>query len=148
MNPAAQARTRFHPYETASRDELTALQLARLKSSLRHAYDNVSHYRAMCQRAGVHPDDLQELTDLARFPTTSKQDLRDHYPYGMLAVPLEAVVRIHASSGTTGKPAVALYTKGDLRVWSCLMARSMYAAGVRRADKVLVSFGYGLFTGG
>ena len=148
MNPAAQVRTRFHPYETASRDELTALQLMRLKSSLRHAYDNVSHYRGMCERAGVHPDDVKELADLARFPTTSKQDLRDNYPYGMLAVPLEDVVRIHASSGTTGKPALALYTKGDLRVWSGLMARSMCAAGVRRSDKVLVSFGYGLFTGG
>ena len=145
---AAQVRTRFHPYETASRDELTALQLKRLKSSLRHTYDHVSHYRALCGRAGVHPDDVKELADLARFPLTSKQDLRDNYPYGMLAVPMDAVVRIHASSGTTGKPTVALYSQHDVRLWSGLMARSMHAAGVRRADKVLVSFGYGLFTGG
>jgi phenylacetate-CoA ligase len=148
MSSAAQVRTRFHPYEVASRDELAALQLKRLKSSLRHAYDKVSHYRAKCQRAGVHPDDLKGLADLARFPVTSKQDLRDNYPCGMLAVPMDEVVRVHASSGTTGKPTVAYYTKRDVRLWSSLMARSMHAAGVRREDKVLVSFGYGLFTGG
>ena len=145
---SAQVRTRFHPYETASRDELTTLQLKRLRSSLQHTYDHVSHYRALWERAGVHPDDVKELADLARFPITSKQDLRDNYPYGMLAVPMDAVVRIHASSGTTGKPTVALYSQHDVRLWSGLMARSMHAAGVRRADKVLVSFGYGLFTGG
>ena len=138
----------LEPIETASRDELTTLQLKRLRSSLQHTYDHVSHYRALWERAGVHPDDVKELADLARFPITSKQDLRDNYPYGMLAVPMDAVVRIHASSGTTGKPTVALYSQHDVRLWSGLMARSMHAAGVRRADKVLVSFGYGLFTGG
>jgi phenylacetate-CoA ligase len=148
MNASAQVRTRFHPYEKASRDELAALQLERLKLSLGHTYDNVRHYRAACERAGVHPHDVRELADLARFPFTCKQDLRDDYPYGCLAVPIENVVRIHASSGTTGKSTVALYTRRDVRLWSGLMARSMHAAGVRRADKVLVSFGYGLFTGG
>jgi len=148
MNSPMQARTPFHPYEKASRDELAALQLQRLKASLRHTYDQVSHYRAKCERAGVHPGDVRTLADLARFPFTSKQDLRDNYPFGMAAVPMDAVVRIHASSGTTGKPTVALYTKRDLRLWSGVMARSMYCAGLRRSDRVLVSFGYGLFTGG
>jgi phenylacetate-CoA ligase len=140
--------TTFQRIETASRDELITLQLRRLKSSLRHTYDNVAYYRAKCEQAGVHPDDVKELGDLARFPFTGKQDLRDNYPYGTLAVPRDAIVRIHASSGTTGKPTVALYTQRDVKTWALLMARSMHAAGVRRSDKVLVSFGYGLFTGG
>jgi phenylacetate-CoA ligase len=148
MNSQVQARTPFHPYERASRDELAALQLKRLKASLRHTYDHVSHYRAKCERAGVHPDDVKELADLKRFPFTTKQDFRNNYPYGMLAVPMDAVVRIHASSGTTGKPTIALYSRRDVRLWTGLMARSMHVAGVRPADKVLVSFGYGLFTGG
>jgi phenylacetate-CoA ligase len=148
MKYRAHTGTPFHPLETASRDELAAVQLQRLRTSLRHAYDNVRHYRAKCEHAGVHPDDVKELADLARFPFTSKQDLRDNYPYGMLAVPMDAVVRIHASSGTTGKPTVALYTKRDVRLWSGVMARSMYCAGLRRSDRVQVSFGYGLFTGG
>jgi len=148
MSPAAHTGTTFQRIETASRDELTALQLRRLKSSLRHTYDNVAYYRAKCEQAGVHPDDVTELADLARFPFTAKHDLRDNYPYGTLAVPRDAVVRVHASSGTTGKPTVALYTRRDVKLWAALMARSMYGAGVRQSDKVLVSFGYGLFTGG
>jgi phenylacetate-CoA ligase len=148
MSLAAQARSRLHPYEKASRDELVSLQLRRLKSSLQRTYANAAYYREKCERAGVHPDDLRELGDLAHFPFTLKQDFRDNYPYGMLAVPMDDVVRIHASSGTTGKPTVAFYTRKDVQLWSGLMARSMFVAGVRRADKVMVSFGYGLFTGG
>jgi phenylacetate-CoA ligase len=148
MSPAPHSGTHYDRIETASRDELTALQLERLKRSLKHTYDNVAPYRAKCEQACVHPDDLKELADLARLPFTVKQDLRDSYPYGMLAVPLERVVRLHASSGTTGRPTLAWYTRRDLRMWASLMARSMYGAGVRHSDKVLVSFGYGLFTGG
>ncbi|MFS2115112.1 phenylacetate--CoA ligase PaaK [Herbaspirillum frisingense] len=134
--------------ETASRDELQALQLQRLKWSLRHAYDNVPHYRHAFDQAGVHPDDLKSLADLARFPFTSKKDLRDHYPFGLFAVPREQVVRVHASSGTTGKPTVVGYTRNDIDTWATVVARSIRAAGGRRGDIVQISYGYGLFTGG
>ena len=136
------------PIERASIDELRALQLERLQWSLRHAYDNVSHYRTAFDEAGVHPDDCRELSDLARFPFTTKQTLREHYPFGMFAVPREQVSRVHASSGTTGRPTVVGYTAEDLRTWSALMARSIRASGGRPGDVVHVAYGYGLFTGG
>ncbi|GJH14614.1 phenylacetate--CoA ligase [Caballeronia novacaledonica] len=134
--------------EKASRDELAALQLERLKWSLKHAYENSPVYRRKFDEAGVHPDDVTSLSDLARFPFTTKKDLRDNYPFGMFAVPQERVSRIHASSGTTGKPTVVGYTAQDLDNWANLVARSIRAAGARRGDKVHVSYGYGLFTGG
>jgi phenylacetate-CoA ligase len=134
--------------ETASRDELQALQLQRLKWALRHAYDNVAHYRNAFNSARVRPDDLRTLADLARFPFTIKTDLRDHYPFGMFAVPREQVVRIHASSGTTGRPTVVGYTAKDIDTWATVMARSIRAAGGRAGDIVHVAYGYGLFTGG
>jgi phenylacetate-CoA ligase len=134
--------------ETASRDEITALQLTRLRWSLQHAYDNVEHYRLAFDAAGVHPSELTELADLSRFPFTTKEDLRQNYPYGMFAVPAGQVSRIHASSGTTGRPTVVGYTAEDVEVWSRLVARSLHAAGVRPGDKVHVAYGYGLFTGG
>ena len=136
------------PIETASRDELTALQLERLKWSLAHAYENSPVYRRKFDEAGVHPDDVKTLADLARFPFTTKKDLRDNYPYGMFAVPHDQISRIHASSGTTGKPTVVGYTAKDIDTWANLVARSIRAAGARRGDKVHVSYGYGLFTGG
>ena len=136
------------PIETASRDELVSLQLSRLSRSLRHAYDNVAHYRRAFDAAGVHPDDLKDLADLARFPFTVKTDLRDNYPFGMFAVPREQVVRVHASSGTTGKPTVVGYTRNDVDTWATVMARSIRAAGGRPGDIVHVAYGYGLFTGG
>jgi phenylacetate-CoA ligase len=136
------------PIETASRDELTALQLERLKWSLAHAYENSPVYRRKFDEAGVHPDDVKNLADLARFPFTTKKDLRDNYPYGMFAVPHDQISRIHASSGTTGKPTVVGYTAKDIDTWANLVARSIRAAGARRGDKVHVSYGYGLFTGG
>ncbi|WP_075255552.1 phenylacetate--CoA ligase PaaK [Herbaspirillum camelliae] len=138
----------LEPIETASRDELQALQLQRLKWSLKHAYDNVPHYRNAFDQAGVHPDDLKSLSDLSRFPFTTKKDLRDHYPFGMFAVPREQVVRVHASSGTTGKPTVVGYTQNDIDTWATVVARSIRAAGGRRGDIVQISYGYGLFTGG
>ena len=138
----------LEPIETASRDELAALQLARLGWTLRHAYENVAHYRAAFDRAGVRPDDLRDLADLARFPFTVKNDLRDHYPFGMFAVPRERVARVHASSGTTGKPTVVGYTRNDIDTWANVMARSIRAAGGRPGDIVHVAYGYGLFTGG
>ena len=138
----------LEPVETASRDELAALQLARLQWTLRHAYGNVAHYRAAFDRAGVHPDDLHTFADLARFPFTAKDDLRGQYPFGMFAVPRERVVRIHASSGTTGKPTVVGYTRNDVDTWATVMARSIRAAGGRPGDIVHVAYGYGLFTGG
>jgi phenylacetate-CoA ligase len=131
-----------------SRDELRALQLHRLRSSLQHAYDKVPFYRASFDAAGVHPGDLTSLSDLAAFPFTTKNDLRDNYPYGMFAVPREQVRRIHASSGTTGRPTVVGYTQADLDVWADVMARSIRAAGGRPGDIVHVAYGYGLFTGG
>jgi phenylacetate-CoA ligase len=138
----------LEPIETASRDEIAALQLDRLKWSVRHAYQNVAFYRRSFDEAGVHPDDLRELADLARFPFTTKQDLRDNYPFGMFAVPRERVVRIHASSGTTGKPTVVGYTEQDIETWSTLVARSIRASGGRPGMIVHVAYGYGLFTGG
>lgn len=138
----------LEPIETASRDELTALQLERLKWSLRHAYDHSPVYRRKFDDAGVHPNDLKALADLSRFPFTTKSDLRDSYPFGMFAVPQDQISRIHASSGTTGKPTVVGYTAGDIDTWANLVARSIRAAGARRGDKVHVSYGYGLFTGG
>jgi phenylacetate-CoA ligase len=136
------------PIERASQDELRALQLQRLRASLRHAYDNVAHYRRAFEAAGVHPDDLRQLSDLAKFPFTTKQDLRDHYPFGLFAVPREQVLRVHASSGTTGKPTVVGYTKRDIDTWAELVARSIRAAGGRPGDLIHVAYGYGLFTGG
>jgi phenylacetate-CoA ligase len=147
--PAKSAReNELEPIETASRDELAALQLSRMRWSLRHAYDNVPHYRTAFERAGVHPDDLRNLGDLARFPFTSKADLRDNYPFGMFAVPRTDVVRVHASSGTTGKPTVVGYTRNDIETWAAVMARSIRAAGGRAGDVVHIAYGYGLFTGG
>jgi len=134
--------------EYASRDEISALQLDRLQWSLRHAYDNVEEYRRSFDETGVHPDDLKTLSDLARFPFTTKEDLRRNYPFGMFAVPREKVIRIHASSGTTGKPTVVGYTANDINNWSDLMARSMRASGARPGDIAHVAYGYGLFTGG
>ncbi len=138
----------LEPIETASRDELQALQLQRLKWSLRHAYDNVAHYKAAFDAAGVHPDDLKTLADLAKFPFTDKKTLRDNYPFGLFAVPREEVVRIHASSGTTGKATVVGYTQNDIDTWANVVARSIRAAGGRPGDMVHISYGYGLFTGG
>ncbi len=123
----------LEPIETASRDEISALQLERLQWSVRHAYENVPHYRRSFEAAGVHPDDVRSLDDLARFPFTTKQDLRDNYPFGMFAVPREQVSRVHASSGTTGKATVVGYTADDIRTWALVMARSLRAAGVRPA---------------
>ena len=136
------------PLETASVDELRATQVKRLKWSLKHAYDNVPFYRQSFDKAGVHPDDIQTLEDLAKLPFTTKADLRDNYPFGMLATPMSEIVRIHASSGTTGQPTVVGYTQNDIDVWSDVMARSIRAAGGSRNDKVHVAYGYGLFTGG
>ena len=138
----------LEPIETASRDELQALQLERLRWTLRHAWDNVPHYRAAFEAAGVHPDDCRSLADLAKFPFTSKADLRANYPFGMFAVPRERIVRIHASSGTTGKSTVVGYTQRDIATWSDLVARSIRASGGRAGDIVHVAYGYGLFTGG
>lgn len=134
--------------ESASRDEISALQLERLRWSLRHTYDNVEPYRKKCQEKGVHPDDLHCLADLAKFPFTTKADLRDNYPFGLFAVPRQQVVRLHASSGTTGKSVVVGYTQNDIDHWANLIARSLRAAGVRRGDMVHNAYGYGMFTGG
>jgi len=144
QQPAAE----LEPIERASEDELRGLQLERLKWSLRHAYDHVAPYRRKCQLAGAHPDDLRTLADLARFPFTVKDDLRIHYPFGMFAVPRSQVVRLHASSGTTGKPTVVGYTRQDIDTWAGLVARSLRAAGARAGDIVHIAYGYGLFTGG
>ncbi|WP_199509333.1 phenylacetate--CoA ligase PaaK [Nucisporomicrobium flavum] len=138
----------LEPVERASVDELRELQLERLKWSLRHAYENVAPYRAMFEERQVHPDDLRELGDLAKFPFTDKAVLRANYPYGMFAVPRDRIARLHASSGTTGRPTVVGYTLEDVRVWARLMARSIRAAGGRPGDRVHVAYGYGLFTGG
>jgi phenylacetate-CoA ligase len=138
----------LEPIEKASRDEIAALQLDRLRWSLRHAYENVAAYRKKFDAAGVHPGDLRQLEDLGRFPFTTKQDLREHYPFGMFAVPQDKIVRIHASSGTTGKPTVVGYTRRDIDTWSDLMARSIRASGGKPGMKVHVAYGYGLFTGG
>ncbi|HJW24679.1 MAG TPA: phenylacetate--CoA ligase PaaK [Rhodocyclaceae bacterium] len=134
--------------ENASRDEIAALQTERLRWTLNHVYKNVPHYRAKFDAAGVHPEDFRTLADLAKFPFTTKNDLRENYPYGMFAVPREKVVRVHASSGTTGKPTVVGYTQKDIDTWADLIARSIYASGGRPGDIVHVAYGYGLFTGG
>src|SRR6185436_790004 len=138
----------LEPIEKAPLDELRALQLERLRWSLDHAYRNVARYRQKFDAVGVKPADCRSLADLAKFPFTTKADLRDTYPFGMFAVPMDKVVRIHASSGTTGKPTVVGYTQKDLDTWSQVMARSMRAAGARPGDKVHNAYGYGLFTGG
>jgi phenylacetate-CoA ligase len=144
----APAPDTLDPAERMGIDELRTLQLERLQSTLRHAYEHVPHYRAAFDAAGVHPDDCRELADLARFPTTSKAELRENYPFGMFAVPREQIRRVHASSGTTGRPTVVGYTENDLRIWSEVVARSIRAAGGRPGDVVHVAYGYGLFTGG
>ena len=147
--PSKQPRPgELEPIERASRDELAALQLERMRWSLAHAYRNVAHYKRAFDAAGVHPHDLRTLADLAKFPFTTKSDLRDNYPFGMFAVPRNEVVRVHASSGTTGKPTVVGYTAKDVDTWATAMARSIRAAGGRRGDIVHVAYGYGLFTGG
>ncbi len=138
----------YESIENATSDELKALQLSRLKHTLNHVYTNSPVYRKKFEDQGVHPDDLRELGDLAKFPFTTKADLRDNYPFGMNCVPMEQIVRIHASSGTTGRPTVVSYTQEDIDNWALLGARSIYAAGGRPSDKVHVSYGYGLFTGG
>jgi phenylacetate-CoA ligase len=138
----------LEPIEKASREELRELQLQRLRGSLQHAYDNVPHYRKKFDAAGVKPQDCRSLEDLAKFPFTTKSDLRETYPFGLFAVPMERIVRIHASSGTTGKPTVVGYTAKDIDTWTHVMARSIRAAGARPGDKVHVAYGYGLFTGG
>lgn len=135
-------------YECLTRSELQQLQLERLKQTLERAYHNVNHYRKTMQLAGVEPSDLKTMEDLQKFPFTKKQDLRDNYPYGMFAVNLSEVVRIHSSSGTTGKPTVVGYTRNDINNWSELMARSLMSAGVQKEDVIQNAYGYGLFTGG
>jgi phenylacetate-CoA ligase len=142
-NPAT-----LDPIETASRDEIAALQLDRLRWSLNHAYMNVPHYRASFDAASIHPDDLTTLSDLAKFPMTTKQDLRANYPFGMFAVPRDQVARIHASSGTTGQPTVVGYTRADLQTWGQVVARSLRASGLKAGDLLHNAYGYGLFTGG
>jgi phenylacetate-CoA ligase len=140
--------TELDPIERASRDEIAALQLTRLRATLENVYANVPHYKRAFDAQGVHPSDLKTLADLARFPFTGKADLRANYPFGLFAVPRDQVVRVHASSGTTGKPTVVGYTQADIDHWANLVARSLRAAGVRRGDMVHVAYGYGLFTGG
>lgn len=148
MNKAAFNTAALDPLETASIDELRHHQLERLRWSLSHAYRNVPLYRHRFDDLGIHPDDIHGLEDLAKLPFTTKSDLRDNYPYGMFAVPMEEVVRVHASSGTTGKPTVLGYTQNDINTWANVVARSIRAGGGRKGDKVHVSYGYGLFTGG
>jgi phenylacetate-CoA ligase len=148
MSARPPERHELDPIEVAARDEIARLQLARLKSTLRHAYERIAHYREAFDRAGAHPDDLHDLADLGRFPFTTKDDLRRHYPFGMFAVPRREIVRIHASSGTTGKPTVVGYTRRDLDVWAEVCARCITASGGRAGDIVHVVYGYGLFTGG
>ena len=138
----------YEPIETAGVDELRALQLERMQGTLAYAYANVSHYREALDSAGVSPTDLESLDDLSKFPFLMKDDLRAHYPFGMFALPREEVVRVHASSGTTGQPTVVGYTTNDVDMWATVMARSIFAAGGRRGDIAHVAYGYGLFTGG
>ena len=142
------AKSVLEPIEMASRDELQSLQLSRLKKTLEHAYNNVPFYKDSFDKAGVCPGDLKSLSDLSKFPFLVKQDLRDNYPFGLFAVPREEVVRVHASSGTTGKPTVVGYTRNDIDTWADLVARSIYAAGGRAGDIIHIAYGYGLFTGG
>ena len=141
-------RDQLEPIENATKDSLHALQLERLRTTLQRAYTHVPHYKKKLDAAGVHPGDLKELSDLTKFPFTTKDDLRQNYPFGMFAVPMSDIVRIHASSGTTGKPTVVGYTQNDIDTWSLLMARSIRAAGGRSTDKIHIAYGYGLFTGG
>ena len=141
-------RSTLDPIELASRDEIQSLQLSRMHWSLCHAYDNVGMYKKRFDEAGVHPNDLKTLSDISKFPFTQKTDLRDHYPFGLFAVPREQILRIHASSGTTGKATVVGYTKNDVNMWANLVARSMRASGTRPGDLVNIVYGYGLFTGG
>ena len=148
MHDLTPPRASLEPIELASCDEIAALQLQRLKWTLRHVYDNVQHTWKKFDTAGVHPDDLKSLDDLQRFPFTTKEDLRQNYPFGMFAVPQDQIVRVHASSGTTGKPTVVGYTKADIDTWADLMARSIRASGGRRGMILHVAYGYGLFTGG
>src|SRR5437870_2741398 len=138
----------LEPVESCSGEKLRSLQLERLRWSLKHAYENVSQYRRKFDAAGVKPEDCRALGDLAKFPFTTKADLRETYPFGMFAVPMDRIVRIHASSGTTGKPTVVGYSAIDIDTWAGVMARSIRAAGARPGDKVHVAYGYGLFTGG
>ncbi|WP_171212330.1 phenylacetate--CoA ligase PaaK [Ruegeria sp. HKCCA5426] len=148
MKDLTPARDRLDPIEIASTDEIRDLQLQRLQWSLKHAYENVPFYRQRFDAAGVHPDDLKSLADLSKFPFTYKDDLRANYPFGLFAVPREQIVRVHASSGTTGKPTVVGYTRGDIDNWAKLVARSMRASGTKPGDIVHIAYGYGLFTGG
>ncbi len=148
MLDLAPPRSSLDPIELASRDEIAALQLTRLRATLQRVWENVPHYRRAFEAAGVHPGDLGTLADIARFPFTTKADLRDTYPFGLFATPREQVVRLHASSGTTGKPTVVGYTAADIDTWAGLMARSLRAGGVRPGDVMHLAFGYGLFTGG
>ncbi len=148
MKNIAPPRDVLDPIEIASRDEISALQLERMKWSLHHAYQHSPFYQASFDAAGVHPHDLRDLSDLSEFPFTTKEDLRQRYPFGMFAVPREQVVRVHASSGTTGKPTVVGYTSGDLRIWADVVARSIRASGGWPGCIVHVAYGYGLFTGG
>ncbi len=145
---ATKSHAGLDPIETASRDEITALQVKRLKSVLAYAYDRVPHYRQKFEAAGVHPVDFREPADLAKFPATTKEDLRQTYPFGLFALPMDRVIRLHASSGTTGKPTVVGYSRRDIETWAGLMARSIHAAGGRPGDRVHIAYGYGLFTGG
>ena len=138
----------LEPIERASRDEMQALQLRRLQWSVRHTYDNVAPFRAKCDAKGVHPDDLKQLSDLSLFPFMTKADLRDHYPFGLFAAPRDQIIRLHASSGTTGKSVVMGYTAADLDTWAQLVARSLRAAGVKPGEMVHNAYGYGMFTGG
>lgn len=148
MKDLTPERADLDPIEIASRDEISALQLTRMRKTLNHAYANVPFYRKSFDDAGVHPDDLKTLSDLSKFPFTVKSDLRNNYPFGMFAVPQNQVARVHASSGTTGKPTVVGYTAGDIENWANLVARSMRASGTKRGDIVHIAYGYGLFTGG
>ncbi|MEK0165339.1 phenylacetate--CoA ligase PaaK [Phaeobacter sp. A36a-5a] len=148
MEDLSPKKADLDPIEIASIDKIRDLQLTRLKWSLRHAYDNVPMYKARFDEAGVHPDDLQQLSDLAKFPFTYKNDLRDNYPFGLFAVPRSEIIRLHASSGTTGKPTVVGYTANDISNWADLVARSLRASGLRKGDMVHNAYGYGLFTGG
>ncbi|MGC9370001.1 MAG: phenylacetate--CoA ligase PaaK [Paracoccaceae bacterium] len=148
MKDLTPKKSDLEPIEIASIDEIRATQLERLKWSLRHAYENVPMYRQRFDEKGVHPDDLKSLSDLSKFPFTVKNDLREHYPFGLFAVPREQIVRVHASSGTTGKPTVVGYTKKDIDTWADLIARSLRASGTRPGDIVHNAYGYGLFTGG
>ena len=148
MKDLTPSRESLEPIEIASIDEIRATQLERMKLSLKHAYDNVPMYKERFDAAGVHPDDLETLADLAKFPFTYKNDLRDNYPFGLFAVPQKDIIRVHASSGTTGKPTVVGYTRNDIDMWANLVARSMRASGTKPGDIAHIAYGYGLFTGG